>query len=357
MRIRLFSAIAIGTLLLAACSAGTVTNSSEEPEVQLEQSDVAPPHTDLSDVVDEVLPSLVNVRVTAASRDPFGNVQIGEGEGSGVIIDQSGFVVTNNHVVQGAVEVTVVLTDGRRLDGRVIGCVPERDIAVVKVDETGLEPISVGRSSALKLGDAVVALGFPLGLGETVTAGIISGEARTIEPQGGPRLEGLLQTDAAINPGNSGGPLIDLNGNLVGINTAAASGAENVGFAIAIDGAIPIIEEIINEDPGERAWLGVGIQASIDSSATASQLGLDADVRGVLIQAFPDEPADEAGIESGEVIVALGGEEITSAEDLTRTLREFAPGDQVDVRLLGPQGSRTVQVTLGERAVCPTVEG
>jgi len=194
-------------------------------------------------VVERVLPGVVNVRVEALGRS---------GAGSGVVIDREGTILTNNHVVAGASEVTVVFNDGRHdepLRGEVVGTAPERDLAVIRVDADDLTPVELGRSGDLSLGDPVLALGFPLGLGPTVTQGIVSGLERTIEPSGGPRLEGLLQTDAAINPGNSGGALVDAAGRLIGINTAAAGFAENIGFAIAIDQAQPVVEEILNQPP------------------------------------------------------------------------------------------------------------
>jgi S1-C subfamily serine protease len=194
---------------------------------------------DSAAVAQRVLPGVVYVRV-----EGFG----GTGAGSGVVIDREGTILTNNHVVAGASEVTVVFNDGRHdepLRGEVVGTAPERDLAVVRVDAGDLTPVELGRSGDLRLGDPVLALGFPLGLGPTVTQGIVSGLERTIEPSGGPRLEGLLQTDAAINPGNSGGALVDANGRLVGINTAGAGFAENIGFAIAIDQARPVVEEIL----------------------------------------------------------------------------------------------------------------
>lgn len=356
MHTRLLALIAALVLATTACAAGIISGSSEEAEVELEQSNVAPPHSDISEVVERALPSLVNVRVTALV-----DGQIGRGEGSGVIIDESGIIVTNNHVIADAVEVTVAFTDGRKpAEGVVVGRVPENDIAIIEVDENDLTAIEIGRSDALRLGDPVAALGFPLGLGgeaatarPTVTAGIISGRERTIQPTEGPTLEGLLQTDAAINPGNSGGPLIDLNGRLVGINTAAASAgaAENVGFAIAIDTALPVIEEILSEPPEERAWLGVTL-FSVDSAAIAVQVGLDADVRGALIgEIVPGDPADAAGLQPGDVIVEIDGQEIGSREDVTEVLKDFSPGDTVDVSVVSSSGSRTVEVELGQRPV------
>ena len=204
---------------------------------------------DLSGVIADAMRSVVAVEVTATRTGPFGNpVQVG-GLGSGVIV-RPGLVLTNAHVVDGATHVTVVFNGGERLDASVLGSDATHDLAVVAVD-TGARPaIPIGSSSSLRLGQTVVALGYPLGLGETATSGIVSGINRTIDVSNGTggseHLEGVLQTDAAINPGNSGGPLIDAEGRLVGINTAGASAAsaENIGFAISIDEALPIVRDL-----------------------------------------------------------------------------------------------------------------
>jgi S1-C subfamily serine protease len=208
---------------------------------------------DLSGVIADARKSVVAVDVTATRTDPFGNpIQIG-GQGSGVIV-RDGLVLTNAHVVDGATDVAVVFGDGERGDANVLGSDSTHDLAVVSVDTGDRPPIPIGSSSSLELGETVVALGYPLGLGETATAGIVSGINRTIDVSNGAggseHLVGVLQTDAAINPGNSGGPLIDANGRLVGINTAGASAAaaENIGFAIAIDTALPIIRDLASEN-------------------------------------------------------------------------------------------------------------
>lgn len=347
----------VALLALSACTieavtdaAGEVTGDSSLDDVKLTQSDTPAPRSPLADVVAADLASVVNVKVTSVNK-----IGLGRGEGSGVVIDKNGVILTNFHVVRGAVNVEVVFNDDHgRMTGRVVGGIPERDLAVIRVDANDLDPIEIGRSSNLRLGDDVVAIGFPLGLGgsPTVTKGIVSALDRNIEAGAeGLHLEGLLQTDAAINPGNSGGALIDRAGRLVGINTAAATAAaaENIGFAIAIDEALPVIREILSEPPEDRAWLGVSI-ASVDSASDAAQLGLDSDVRGALITLlFPDNPAKEAGLEEGDVIVRLGGHTVASAEDLTETLAGLDPGDEVEVVIVNSDGTRTVDVTLAER--------
>jgi S1-C subfamily serine protease len=351
-----FFLLLLAAILMTACTieagrdADQTGTDETQGEVSISQSDAVAPRSPLADVIADALPSVVNVKVTSLN-----NVGLGQGEGSGVVIDKAGVILTNFHVVRGAVNVEVVFNDDHgRMKGRVIGGIPERDLAVIRVDADDLDPIEIGRSSNLQLGDDVVAIGFPLGLGNspTVTKGIVSALDRNIDAgEDAIHLEGLLQTDAAINPGNSGGALIDRGGRLVGVNTAAATAAaaENVGFAIAIDEALPVIREILDEPPEDRAWLGVSI-GSVDSSSDAAQLGLDVDVRGAVITlVFPDNPAKEAGLTEGDVIVRLGGKVVASAEDLTEALSSFDPGDEVEVVIVDRDGTETVEVTLARR--------
>jgi S1-C subfamily serine protease len=327
--------------------------------VRLRQSERSSPRSSVSRVVRRVLPSVVNVRVTALNDSVFGG-DSARGEGSGVVLSGDGIIVTNAHVVQNALDVNVLVRGEREpLQGEVLGTAPERDLAVIKVDAADLTPITLGRSEGPKgarLGDSVVAIGFPLGLGRgaTVTAGIVSAKHRTIQvgdPSGGPtRLEGMLQTDAAINPGNSGGALVDLSGQLIGINSAAASAgaAENVGFAIAVDDALPVIREILSEPLEDRAWLGVQVVPLDDT--VASQLGLPPGTRGAAIGGvIPGSPAEEAGIREGEVIVEVDGDSIGSANDLTETLTRRGPGEEVDVTLVSSEGRRSVTLELAQR--------
>ena len=322
----------------------------------LTQSDQPPPRSSASKVISSVLPSVVNVRVVQLSQASNGQVGEVKAEGTGVIASADGVIVTNNHVVQGAVQVRVVFTDGHAaMSGTVIGTDPQHDIAVVKVDATGLTPVTLGRSSDLSLAETVYAIGFPLDLGVTVTRGIVSGLNRSVSVNGesGSSVEhlvGLLQTDAAINPGNSGGPLVDAAGHVVGINTAGASSAmaDNVGFSIAIDDALPVIKQLLTTPASQQAWLGVET-VSIDSMATAAALGLDPTVRGAaIVGVIPTSPAAAAGIRAREVIVSFDGRPIGSAADLSTALAVFAPGQTVQVGLVATSGKRTVQVRLGQ---------
>jgi S1-C subfamily serine protease len=350
MRKKLVISLMLAAILVGACSFdGLGSSGDDEPEpvegVELSESERPPPRSPIAEVVEQVLPSVVNVKV-----EGFG----GQGEGSGVVIDEKGIILTNSHVVAGSTDVQIIFHDGKEEDGKVLGADPDRDLAVVQVDDTGLDAIEIGNSSDLRLGDEVVAVGFPLGLGgPTVTKGIVSGEDRTIEADSGfagiECLVGLLQTDAAINPGNSGGALVDRAGRLVGINTAAAGQAENIGFAIAIDQALPVIDEILEEPSSKRAWLGVFSRTM--EPGVAFDLGVDPDQEGaVVVDVVPDSPAADAGLEQGDVIVEVGGAEVSSNSDLTAALTELDPGQEVDVSVVRPGGEEeSIEVELGER--------
>ena len=359
------AAAAIALILTTgACTAGlkhsdlnrAVARQTPVAPSPLSQSTVAPPLAPLAQMVERVLPSVVNVRVTQVALNPFGSPQEANAEGSGVIIAGDGVILTNNHVVAGAVKVQVLFNDGRAaLEGTVVGTDPQHDLAVVRVKATDLAPMAIGRSGSLHLGDAVTAIGFPLDLGgPSVTSGIVSGLNRTVDVQaqnGTEHLTGLIQTDAAINPGNSGGPLVDALGQVVGINTAgvSAGAAENIGFAIAIDEAVPVVQQILTQPPAKRAWLGVSA-ASVDSSLAAQQLGLPASTRGAgVVGVVSGSPASDAGLRQGDVIVQVGDTTISSSEDLSGAIAKYAPGDRVTLTLVDRSGRRTVQVTFAQR--------
>jgi S1-C subfamily serine protease len=341
----------------------------------------------LADMVERVLPSLVNVRVQLGGGGGLLGSLIGggEGEGSGVIIDKNGTILTNNHVVEHAESVSIVFADGQHaeLPGRVLGTSPEHDLAVVCVDATDLDPIEIGNSSSLRLGDDAVALGYPLGLGgPTVTRGIVSGLGRELAPLGGVPLRNMIQTDAAINPGNSGGPLVDIDGKLIGINTAGALAAfaENVGFAIAIDGAKPVVEDILSghsgcgaggsvqepgaepaaplepgatdqppaQEPPAQEQPGTGEQPGA-TNADSAWLGAaiaDGDQGALLAEVIPGGPADQAGLAPGDVVVGIDGAPVASAEELVNAVAAHVPGDRVTLELAD---GRSVEVELGKR--------
>jgi S1-C subfamily serine protease len=352
--------LVVVALIMGSCTVGGLGRTDDRadprgtPTVEIQQDDSPPPTSDVADVIESILPSVVNIQVRSVQPTAIGSEESG-GEGSGVVIDGDGVILTNNHVVECATEVRVAFNDGRdEMDGEVVGTVPEKDLAIVRVDADDLEAIKVGKSSSMRLGDPVLAIGFPLGLGETptVTRGIISGKARAIRAQGpGGRLEALedlLQTDAAINPGNSGGALIDLAGRLVGINTAGVSAAagENVGFAIPIDGAVEVVEDIFGDV--DKGWLGVSI-GSVESARIAEEVGVDPDVRGAVILGLLPGPAEDSGLEEGDVIVSVAGQDIGSAQALGDALDDHGPGDRVQVQVVRDDERMTFQVRLGER--------
>jgi putative serine protease PepD len=354
--VRLLAAL-LAAAALAGCSGddkGAAPSSTAAQTVTVtepsttETGSAQPPDRagSLADAVARVLPSVVNVRT-----ESFGG---GRGEGSGIVLDRRGVILTNNHVVEGTTRVTVVFNDDvhkRPMAGTVIGTAPGKDLAVIRVKATDLVPLPLARSSSLRLGDAVFAVGFPLGLGATVTSGIISGLHRTIDSENG-KLTGLLQTDAAINPGNSGGPLVDRSGRLLGINTAGVrlAEAENVSFAIAIDEALPVIAKIRRAPPDTEAWLGIAY-SSVDSESAAVQLGLDGSVRGAAVTVvYPGGPAEKADLAVGDVVIAADDVPIDSAADLSAVIADRKPGDELDLEVIDTAGPRLVTVAVTKRA-------
>jgi putative serine protease PepD len=354
--VRLLAAL-LAAAALAGCSGddkGAAPSSTAAQTVTVtepsttETGSAQPPDRagSLADAVARVLPSVVNVRT-----ESFGG---GRGEGSGIVLDRRGVILTNNHVVEGTTRVTVVFNDDvhkRPMAGTVIGTAPGKDLAVIRVKATDLVPLPLARSSSLRLGDAVFAVGFPLGLGATVTSGIISGLHRTIDGENG-TLTGLLQTDAAINPGNSGGPLVDRSGRLLGINTAGVrlAEAENVSFAIAIDEALPVIAKIRRAPPDTEAWLGIAY-SSVDSESAAVQLGLDGSVRGAAVTVvYPGGPAEKADLAVGDVVIAADDVPIDSAADLSAVIADRKPGDELDLEVIDTAGPRLVTVAVTKRA-------
>jgi S1-C subfamily serine protease len=350
-------ALAASAALLAGCNGGdeestsatTATQTITVRESTSTETSAAPAPDragSLAAAVERVLPSVVNVQTTS-----FGG---GKGEASGVILKRDGLILTNNHVVEGTTGVTISFNDDKHttpLEGTVIGTAPERDLAVVRVKASDLVPVQLASSSALRLGDVVIAIGFPANLGgPTVTSGIVSGLDRTIEGPNGD-LTGLLQTDAAINPGNSGGPLVDRSGRLVGINTAGIRNAdtENIGFAIAIDEALPVIDRISDAPPTTQAWLGIAF-SSVDSESAAVQLGLDSSTRGAAVTVvYPGGPADKADMAVGDVIIAADDVPIRNANGLAKVIAQRKVGDELDLELIDSRGPRLVTVEVARK--------
>lgn len=269
-----------------------------------------------------------------------------KGMGSGFIVDPQGYIVTNNHVVAGAGEITVILHDGTRHQATVKGRDPKTDLALLKIDTSEELPyVRFGDSDKARVGDWVVAVGSPFGLGGSVSAGIVSARGRNIES--GP-YDDYLQIDAPINRGNSGGPLFDATGRVIGINTAIFSpsgGSVGIGFAIPASLAEPVIAELKNEGRVDRGWLGVHIQSIDESLAQSMGLG---DEEGALIASVePDSPAERAGFEVGDVIVKFGDDEVENARALPRMVADSDEGDVVSVEIWRDGERKSLEVTLG----------
>ncbi|MDI6638637.1 MAG: trypsin-like peptidase domain-containing protein [Bacillota bacterium] len=265
--------------------------------------------------------------------------------GSGFIVRSDGYVLTNNHVIEGAKEIIVTLADGRKFNGKVMGRDPRYDLAVVKIDATRLPAVELGDSDRIRPGDFAIAIGNPYGLQHTVTAGIISGLARSID--GDPKEPGIyIQTDAAINRGNSGGPLIDIDGRVVGINTAIIPQAQGIGFAIPINVAKNVLDDLIAGKKLVYPWIGVGLQEL--TSDLADYFGVR-DKTGVLIAyVYPDSPAEKAGLREGDVILKLDGKKIETVSQVQNEVRSRKAGDRITLQIWRDKASRYVTVTLGE---------
>jgi serine protease Do len=322
-------------------------------------------------VIDPDLPAVVNISSTKVVKqqvnmpqlfdDPFFRQFFGgqapqmqprtEREhslGSGVIVNPDGYILTNNHVVAGATDVEVFTQNRKEYRARIIGTDPRTDIAVLKIDATGLPTFTLGDSSKLKVGDVVFAIGDPFGIGETATMGIVSATGRAL---GGAieHYEDFIQTDAAINPGNSGGALIDLHGNLVGINTAILSGGgggnEGIGFAIPINMAREVMEQIVEHGKVIRGYLGVTIQ-DVDPDM-AKAFGLSQGGGALIGDVRPGGPASRAGLKRGDVVLQLDGKAVTSSGDLSLRISEMAPGSVAHLQVYRNGRTQQVNATLG----------
>lgn len=321
----------------------------------------------LAPMLEQVNPAVVNISTFATRsvynpllNDPFfrhffnipdqqPQQRRSQSAGSGVIIDAGkGIVITNAHVIDGADEIKVSLTDGRTLDAKLIGSDPEVDIAVLEVKADNLKAVKTANSDRVRVGDFVVAIGNPFGLGQTVTTGVVSALGRT--GLGIEGYENFIQTDASINPGNSGGALVDLNGELVGINTAIiapAGGNVGIGFAIPVNMALNSVHQILEHGEVRRGQLGVVIQ---DLTADLAEAFNIKGRQGVVVaEVQEDSAADDAGIEAGDVIIELDGKPMTSAAQLRNSVGLKKIGDKVSVKLLRDGDTKKLTVKIGER--------
>jgi len=272
-----------------------------------------------------------------------------------VIYNSNGWILTNHHVVTGADQLTVELKDGRQFNGTVYGVDTLTDLAIVKIDATGLPTAPIGKSEGLKVGQLVIAIGSPLSTYSfSVTSGIVSGEGRSILVDSGQRITNLIQTDAAINPGNSGGPLVDAGGSVVGINTAIATDSNGIGFAIPIDIARPIMDQAVAGETLARPWIGIRF-VSIDLQVQKDQSLPVADGAWVTANGstdtavVADSPAAKAGLQEGDIITAIDGIKVDNEHPLDALLVQFSPNDTVVLDVLRDGSTLKLSVTLGTR--------
>ena len=350
-------------LLPAAVRTGVVTlhESASPPGDRL-------PATGFSEAAKKVMPAVVNVFTTTEIKTPvhpfmddprfrffFGdqfddNVpRQSSSLGSGVLVSKDGYILTNHHVVESADKIEVALSDGRHAKAHVIGSDPDTDLAVIKIDLPGnLPTITFGHSDQLHVGDIVLAVGNPFGVGETVTMGIVSALKRN--HLGLNTFENFIQTDAAINPGNSGGALVDVNGNLIGINSAIYSpsgGSLGIGFAIPVSTAKKVMEQIIQHGSVTRGWIGVAVQELTPELAESFKLGK---VKGVLISdVMHNGPAARAGVKPGDILAMVNDQKITDSDSMLHIIAALQPGSTAVLKLLRNQSEITVHVNIGKR--------
>jgi S1-C subfamily serine protease len=311
-----------------------------------------------------VSPAVVRITASGVATDAFGGTIPARGVGSGIIYDGAGWVLTNRHVVEIssdkiADKLTVELKDGRELEGTVYGIDTFSDLAIVKVDATGLPAAPIGKSADIEVGQLAIAIGSPLGTyTSTVTTGIISATGRTVQVETGVSLTNLIQTDAAINPGNSGGPLLDATGAVIGINTAVERDSTGIGFAIPIDIARPIMSQALAGEPLARPY--VGIRYELINARLKAEKNLDVD-NGALIgpattaggeklpAIAPDSPAEAAGLKEGDIVLVLEGQPIDAEHPLDALLVSYRPGQTISMTIEREGQEMNVQVTLGTR--------
>jgi len=342
------SSVAVSNMLhstAAPSASGSLTNVTGQ-SVRIDETSA------ITESVKKVAPAVVTISSTSGS--PAG----GGGIGSGFVFDARGWILTNRHVVSGADALTVRLNDTRVFPGRVYGIDTLTDLAIVKIEATGLPVAQLGVSAGLQQGQMAIAIGNPLGTFEnSVTTGVVSGLGRQITAgdggnQSAEQLNNLIQTDAAINPGNSGGPLVDSAGHVIGINTAVSQNAQGIGFAIPIDVAKPILAQALAGKPLARPWIGVFYQPVTKQLAESEHLPLD---YGALISSsdpaspavFPGSPAADAGLRSGDVIVSVDGQRIDQDHDLSTQILPHLPGDTISLKVERGVTAIVVRVKLG----------
>lgn len=328
-------------LLLTSISGGVRSLAASNPQESIQALE-----EDLIQASEEVTPAVVNIRTIQLTGEFFFNVVPREGQGSGVIFDKEGYILTNEHVVHNAKEIKVLLPDGREFDGQLVGSDPRSDLAVVKVDAEKLPVATLGNSDQLKPGQFCIAIGNPFGLQSTITFGVISALGRDIRAQQRKILQNLIQTDAPINPGNSGGPLINFEGKVIGINTAIIPYAQGIGFAIPINTAKEIISDLIEYGKVIRPWIGIYYLPITPQVKERFDLSVEQGI--YIMEVASDSPAEKAGIRAGDAIVKVNDKKITSADDLREIISNKQVGDTLTFLLVREGKTMRVEVKLGE---------
>jgi serine protease Do len=328
--------ILITVLLLVGISlvvTSTVPNSTSLASEYLCVDEEIGPEISTQELVAEVAPAVVSIVTETVGYNWFWQAVPQTGAGSGIIISSDGYIMTNNHVVENANKVTVTLSDGSAFEATIVGTDTQTDLAVVKIDANNLSYLHFLSDSLEQLSvlDPVVAVGNALALpgGPTWTLGVVSNLGRSIEVDTGAVLNDIIQTDAAINAGNSGGPLVNMAGQVVGINVAIASNAENIGFAISTDTAIPVVQSLITEGKVVRPWLGV--QVTTVTSTIQQYYNLAVNTGALITSVTNNSPANKAGLRAGDVITKVDNEDISTASELLSVIRSHQIGDQVEI--------------------------
>lgn len=275
------------------------------------------------------------------------------GKGSGFIVSRAGYILTNNHVVEDAEKIRVTMLDGRTFDAKKVGQDPTFDLAVIQIEAKDLPFLPLGDSDATEVGEQVVAIGNPYGFGSTVTAGIVSAKNRTLQAPG-VNFQGFLQTDAAINPGNSGGPLIDMNGSVIGMNTAIIPYAQGIGFAIPINMAKQVMDDLIKHGEVRRGWLGATVQPLTAPLVEAYKIPVKEG--SIIADIQPGSPAEKFGLKRGDVIVKIGDKDVKSSEDVVYAVRNKLAGDKVNFEIYRDGKKMNVEITLGDVSGAKTIE-
>lgn len=309
----------------------------------------APALPSIADVVEKAFPSVVAITTKAIVQNAFLGTQTQEGAGSGWIIDKNGIIITNNHVVEGAERVIVELSDGRKFEtgtDRVYRD-PVADIAVIKLDATNLPAISIGDSTKLRVGDWVVAIGNALGEGISAKEGTVSRLRVSIPVGQGQTLTDLVETSAAINPGNSGGPLVNMMGQVIGMNTIklADVNLEGLGFAISTKGALPIIQQLINRGYVSRPYMGITPQTLDAYTAAVFRFPVE---KGVILRVYPNTPAAKAGLKDNDIVTRFNSKEMTTAESLVQEIQNSPIGAEVQITYIRNKETKTTTVRLEE---------